>query len=320
MKVKLILIIIFILTMVLLLFSGVYKDETIKTILTGNENLEWVNVPKGKFFYGQFSEEKDIDYDYELMKTPVTNEMFAKYLNEALNSGKIKVADGKVLGYFRGEKFYGYRHELKIEEGNDYPYFLLNEAGTRIKFDGEKFSVNSGFENHPVTLVTWFGANGFCKFNGWDLPTEEEWEKAVRGKDKRVFPWGDELTEEHANYYFSQKKIRKKVFGVNFQVTTPVGFFNGKNYENYKTQDAISGYGAYDMAGNVWEWIKDRYKKMSDRIMKGGSFRTYDIYLRVWARNYARPFYAGIDVGFRCVKRPDDITKKLDELMYDGIH
>ncbi len=297
-----------------------YKHEKIKKIETEINPLTWIKIEKGRFYYGQFSKEKEINYDYSIMIAPVTNEIYAKYLNEALKSGKIKIENKKVFGYFRGEKFYGFRHELKIDEGNDYPYFLIDEPGVRISYENGKFIPDQGFENHPVVMVTWFGANGFCRFYGWDLPTEDEWEKSARGKDKRTYPWGEEISPEYANYNFSQREIREKVFGVKFQTTTPVGFFNGKTYSGYLTEDAKSGYGLYDMAGNVWEWVKDRYKKMSDRIMKGGSFRSYDFNLRVWARNYARPQYAGIDVGFRCVKRAEEVTKKLDELMYEGIH
>ncbi len=281
-----------------------YKHESVKRIDTGVETGKWVLIPAGKFYAGQFNEETEINYDYEIMLTDVTNQMFADYLNKALSEGKVKVKDGKVLGYYKGEKYYGFRHELKIPEGDNYPYFILDEPGVRIRYENGKFIVDEGFENHPATLVTWFGANAYCKAIGGDLPTEMEWEKAARGNTKNPFPWGDDINPEYANYSFSQKEIRKKVFGVDFQITTPVGFFNGKEYNGFKTVNAVSPYGLYDMGGNVWQWVKDRYPKMSDRFMKGGSFRNYDIYLRIWSRNSAQPHYGGINVGFRCVRKP----------------
>ncbi len=290
-----------------------YKHQAVKYIDTGVDSDSWVLIPAGKFYAGQFNEETDINYDYEIMLTDVTNQMFADYLNNALSEGKIKVKDGKVLGYYEGEKYYGFRHELKIPEGDNYPYFLLNEPGVRIKYENNKFIVDKGFENHPATLVTWFGANAYCKAIGGELPTEMEWEKAARGNTKNPFPWGEEVDRDYANYNFSQKEIREKVFGVDFQITTPVGFFNGKEYNGFITKKAVSPYGLYDMGGNVWQWVKDRYPKMSDRFMKGGSFRSYDIYLRIWSRNSAQPMYGGIDVGFRCVRKPVKKTEEVEE-------
>jgi formylglycine-generating enzyme required for sulfatase activity len=298
-----------------------YKHQTIKKIDTGINPNGWVLIPKGDFYYGQFPKTKEsINYDYEIMITDVTNKMYADYLNKALEEGKVKVKNGKVTGYYEGEKYYGFRHELKIPEGDDYPYFLLDEPGVRIRFDNNKFIVDSGFENHPVTLVTWFGANGYCKYYGWELPTEKEWEKAARGdEDQRAYPWGDDINEEYANYNFNNKLIRKKVFSINFQTTTPVGFFNGEEYTGFKTKKAISPYGLYDMAGNVWQWTRDRYPRMSDRFLKGGSFRNYDIDLRIWARNSAQPVFGGINIGFRCIRKPlkkienNDIKKTGDK-------
>ncbi len=289
-----------------------YKHQKIKKIDTGVDSNSWVLIPKGNFYFGQFTKIPDkIDYDYEIMVTDVTNSMFADYLNKALFEGKIKIEKGKVVGYYKGEKYYGFRHELKIPEGDNYPYFLLNEPGVRIRFEKGKFLVDEGFENHPATLVTWFGANAYCKYYGWELPTEKEWEKAARGETKNSYPWGEEINKEYVNYIFSNKEIRKKIFSVNYQITTPVGFFNGKTYNGYKTKSNASPYGLYDMSGNVWQWIKDRYPKMSDRFMKGGSFRDYEIYLRVWDRNSAQPSYGAINIGFRCVRKP---VKKSNEI------
>ncbi len=284
-----------------------YKHQSVKYIDTGVNPDTWVLIPKGRFYAGQFLKETDINYDYKIMLTDVTNQMFADYLNKALSEGKIKVKNGKVLGYYKGEKYYGFRHELKIPEGDNYPYFHLDEPGVRISYENGKFIVDKGFENHPATVVTWFGANAYCQYIGGDLPTEMEWEKAARGNTKYSYPWGDDIDKEYANYNFSQKEIREKVFGVDFQITTPVGFFNGRSYNGFETKKSVSPYGLYDMGGNVWQWVKDRYPKMSDRFMKGGSFRNYDVYLRVWFRNSAQPQYGGIDVGFRCVKRPEGV-------------
>ncbi len=286
-----------------------WTHEEIKYIDTGVSPETWALVPAGPFFQGQFKNLrhlKNLDYDYEIMVTDVTNLQYAKYLNEALAAGKIKVEGNDVKGFYPGEEFTGYRHERKIGPGY-YLYYALERPGSRIRFDGKQFAVDKGFENHPVTMVTWFGARGYCQFYGWRLPTEAEWEKAARGtEDFRAYPWGNEITPHHANYELSNKELRK-ILGTKHGITTPVGFFNGKKYGDFQTVDARSPYGLYDMAGNVWQWVADKHERMSDRFMKGGSWMNYDVYLRIWSYNSALPWNYYIDVGFRCVR---DVKEK----------
>lgn len=267
---------------------------------TGVDPEAWVRIPAGEFLQGQFNHRATIDYDYEIMVTPVTNAQYAAYLNEALAAGTIKVKEGQVLGYYPGDAFHGGRHEKEIPPG-DWLHLPLNDPATRITFDGHKFSVKPGYENHPVTMVTWFGAKAYCDFYGWRLPTEAEWEKAARGTDGRPYPWGAGIDPAHANYYHS---------GDPFEVpgrigdTTPVGFYNGRNYGGFQTADARSPYGLYDMAGNVAQWTADIYAGIHYRYFRGGSKADYPHDLRVWSRNNAGPDYASPNVGFRAVRRP----------------
>ena len=172
----------------------------------------------------------------------------------------------------------------------------------RIMYDGERFSVIKGFENHPMVMVTWFGANAFCEFYGLRLPSEFEWEKAARGTDERAYPWGDEIAHNQANYY-SNRHLFRKMFGENVP-TTPVGYFNGRTYGGHETTDGKSPYGLYDMAGNVWEWMGDDYHDTHLRYMRGGSSANYEYNLTVWARNSAGPNHYGINIGFRCARDP----------------
>ncbi len=233
------------------------------------------------------------------MVTPVTNVQYAYYLNQALAAGAVKIADNQVVGYYPGDEFHGYKHEQEIKAG-DWLHLPLDEDGLQLAFDGEGFAPKADYENHPVVMVTWFGARAYCQFYGWRLPSEIEWEKAARGVDGRPFPWGYEIERNHANFYASRDPFERSA-GKQGD-TTPVGFYNGRVYGSYQSLDSASPYGLYDMAGNVWEWTGDVYEGIHYRYMRGGSKANYAYNLRVWTRNSAGPDYYGPSVGFRCVR------------------
>jgi formylglycine-generating enzyme required for sulfatase activity len=291
------------LSFVALIFLASCKPVVLNTPVpvfeTGVDPESWVRIISGEYLKGQFNEEHIIEYDYEMMVTDVTNAQYAVFLNEALSSNAV-IKDGNlIVGPYPGDTFNGFRHEEEIPAGN-YLYIDINDLALRLNFNGDAFSAKVGYENHPMTMVSWFGARAYCEYYGWRLPSEVEWEKAARGTDGRAFPWGDEITRNIANFTFSRDPFEDmSAYGSN---TTPVGFYNGNSYSGYQTLNNASPYGLYDMAGNVWQWTGDVYPDQHYRYMRGGSKNLYENTLRVWVTNNATPTFTGPAVGFRCAR------------------
>ena len=144
----------------------------------------------------------------------------------------------------------------------------------------------------PVTNVSWSEARTFCAFAGGRLPSEDEWEKAARGSDGREFPWGGELDCGHANWG-------------NFEHEGPCAGKNpGKPAAAGSYPQGASPFGVLDMAGNVWEWVTDRYDRdLTRRVVRGGSCCSYFVEPRAANRNAWDPGHRDGDLGFRCVSR-----------------
>ena len=270
-------------------FIGPYADPN-----------SWALVPSGPFLTGQYGTEAEIPYDFEIMLTEVTNNQYLQYLSEAYEEGAVLIEEGVVLGYYAGDEFNHGKHERPIDEGL-HPYFLLGDPASRITFASGTFGVKPGYEHHPVTMVTWFGAKAYADHYGYRLPTELEWEKAARGTDGRAYPWGDDVGHGHANYYHSGDPFETRG---GYSDTTPVGFYNGSSHDGFETVNSISPYGCYDMAGNAGEWVADIYYKLHDRWIKGGSKAQHGVDMRVWKWNSAPPDYASPSLGFRCARTP----------------
>lgn len=278
--------------------APVNLDASLPDVSTGVDPQSWASVPAGEFLFGQF-DKKMTTGAYQIMVTDVTTAQYAAFLNEALAAGKVKLEDNKITGYYPGDVFHGVKHEERIDPGN-WIYIPLNDPAQRVRYVGDAFGLQPGYEDHPMTMVSWFGARAYCEFYGYQLPSEIEWEKAARGTDGRPYPWGGDILRENANFYASRDPYEDMTsFGSR---TTPVGFYNGHTYDGYVTIHSPSPYGLYDMAGNVWQWTGDVYEGMHYRFMRGGSKDTYEMDLRTWSRNNATPTYFSPGVGFRCVR------------------
>jgi formylglycine-generating enzyme required for sulfatase activity len=157
---------------------------------------------------------------------------------------------------------------------------------------------NYEFDNYPVVYVSWEDARFYCQWRGMDLPTEAQWEKAARGTEGWVYPWGDTIDPDHANY--------NEYVGDTMEVGS---------YELGK-----SPYGVYDMAGNVWEWVADWYQENyyleapldnpagpatgEYHVLRGGSWHDDPTIVTTSNRgwNQVELFY-NTDFGFRCAGR-----------------
>jgi len=284
---------------------------------TGVDSNAWALIPAGEFPSGQHNHMTEMDSDYQIMVTNVTNEQYAEFLTAAVADQTVGIGDVEVqeseniytvygvFGPYPGDPFDGYKHEEKIESGSKLLY-IFDEPAARIELDGQVFSSSHEYSNHPATMMTWFGANAYCEYYGWRLPSELEWEKAARGTELDenghglAFPWGYEIERNQANFY-SSFDLFEKIYG-KLGNTTPVGLYNGDTYDGYETEDQASPYGLYDMAGNVWQWTGDDYHKQHYRYLRGGSFYSFEVDLRIWKRDSAGPTYFSPDAGFRCAQ------------------
>lgn len=153
-------------------------------------------------------------------------------------------------------------------------------------------------QTYPVNFVTWDMAKTYCEWRGARLPTEAEWEKAAQGQPGSLYPWGNTLDCNRANYGACR-----------------TGLIAGGKYKLN-----VSIYGVYDMPGNAWEWVSDWYasdyystlangvsnpqgpERGEFKVIRGGSTYTGSFALRIASRDYLKPNLSNYDGGFRCAR------------------
>ncbi|MFQ6094336.1 MAG: formylglycine-generating enzyme family protein, partial [bacterium] len=247
-----------------------------------------------------------ITEEYLIGRYPVTNAQFAAFVEAGGYRERRYWTEAEAAGVWRDERVKG-RWD---DEPRDRP---------------ADFGAPFNLPNHPVVGVTWYEALAFCRWLNeqlqvagyrlqvWPngeletlklqsettpqvrLPTEAEWEKAARGTDGRIYPWGEEPDPDRANYDET---------GIG--ATSAVGCFPG----------GASPCGALDMSGNVWEWCqtkwRDSYEEPADespegtdpRVVRGGSWVSYRRGVRCAYRSRHDPDDRDDDRGFRVVVSP----------------
>jgi formylglycine-generating enzyme required for sulfatase activity len=235
-------------------------------------DIVWCDVPAAEFVYGGDEQAYGAGPrqqmslpPFHISKYPVTFMQFQAFID----------ADD---GYHNAEWWQGL-HERGITQQREGP----GEQAFR-------------FANHPRDTVSWYDAIAYCRWLtaklGLDehhritLPTEQQWEKAARGEDGRVYPYGNEFDAAKGN-------TRETGIGQ----TSAVGIFPA----------GASPYGALDISGNVWEWTLTEWETGSDanvgsgaaRVLRGGSWGRHQYYAWAASRDYHDPYVRYGSVGFR---------------------
>jgi formylglycine-generating enzyme required for sulfatase activity len=255
---------------------------------------EWISIPAGEYAYGAGTDLRMMSNAYDMMKFPVTNADYIRFLQSALIAGRITIQGNKVITQYPGDDRWPSGPYVLYFLGEKYPYHV-----GLVSYDNRSFVItpDTTFLNHPVVAVTWFGAWAFADYYGLRLPTEQEWEKAARGNSFRIYPWGNDMDGRRANFLNSRDPFDNG--------TTPVGYYNGVTRNGFKTLDSPSYFGVYDMAGNVWQWTDSYYADTGslERVFRGGSwaYSIMDAFKTYYRASYA-PENRSYSLGFRCVK------------------
>lgn len=189
----------------------------------------------------------------------------------------------------------------RLEVSNQ-AYLRCVSAGACSPSGSSERDPRVGRPEHPVASITWREADAYCRWVQGTLPTEAQWERAARGDSARTYPWG-QLWNTHLANHGESDDGESEVDGYRF--AAPVDAFG----------DGRSFYGLQNMAGNVWEFVADRYGAYeaqasavepvgppsgSERVIRGGSWRSPPHTLRVSARARLSETERRADVGFRC--------------------
>jgi formylglycine-generating enzyme required for sulfatase activity len=267
--------------------TATFVPSTAGTGFTQNrdrDGMVMIFIPAGSFTMGSNTGNDDEKPphqvtlgDYWLDQTEVTNDMFSAFVASTGHQTEAEVG---------GDSYVLNLETIKWEEikGADWKHP-----------QGPNSNLN-GLGSHPVVNVSWDDAVAYCSWAGARLPTEAEWEKAARGEDERIYPWGNAAPNGHlANFWGASSTHGTTVVG-----SYPAG---------------ASPYGVYDMAGNVYEWVADWYDVYpggdqsasadfgsTARVLRGGPWSGNESYQRVSYRFELTPYSRNVSSGFRCAR------------------
>jgi formylglycine-generating enzyme required for sulfatase activity len=239
-------------------------------------------------------------------------------LGEAVNIRMIYMPPGVfIMGSDEGNSDEQPMHTVYLDafyidgtEVTNAQYRACVEAGACHTPGQTTYYDNPDYAEHPVVYVSWNDANAYCWWAGRRLPTEAEWEKAARGMDGRVYPWGNTFDGSKMNFCDRNCPYDWKDASVDdgYADTAPVGSYLA----------GASPYGALDMAGNVWEWVADWYDSgyysqlpqrnppgpdsSETRVLRGGSWKDGPDFVRCASRSRLVPGDKNESVGFRCAR------------------
>jgi formylglycine-generating enzyme required for sulfatase activity len=271
------------------------------TVWDWSDGSAMVYVPAGTFWMGSDDSDLHARLDewpqhevtldaFWIDRTEVTNAQYAAFLNEQGNQTAV------------GSNW------LHLED----EHCLIEQVGSR-------YQPKEGYADHPVVQVTWYGAEAYCNWAGKRLPTEAEWEKAARGPDKRIYPWGNVFDGSLVNFCdVNCEDGKSEDWDDDYADTAPVGSYPG----------GASPYGALDMAGNVLEWVADWYgydyydsppernPQGPDlgymRVLRGGSWNVPQGFVRAAFRSVFGPSDSNFNVGFRCARSDSEPPQPVD--------
>lgn len=264
-------------------------------------DFDWVHIPAGEFLMGS---DKRVDQEAQDTETPQHKLYLPDY-----TIARVPVT---VAQFSQFSKATGYSYRTTAEEKGfawnwakkDGEWQLLEMKGAYWVMPHWPQSDVSAKANHPVTCLSFYDVQAFCTWAGVRLPTEAEWEKAARGTDGRIYPWGNQAPDKSLGN-----------FNMDLRDTTPVGSY----------AKGASPYGCLDMAGNVLEWTSSLWGKdvnkpdfgypyqASDgrertagddntiRIARGGGWTTGSSWVRAAARHGRYQYLRFADLGFRVV-------------------
>jgi len=234
--------------------------------ITGKDGAPMVLIPEGEFLMGSDQEEDD------------TEQPQHRVFLDAFYMDQYEVTTSRYGGFMRTSR--------REAPGS---WKIAQQVGNREK---------------PVIKVDWHDANAYCVHYGKRLPTEAEWEKAARGTDGRIYPWGNDApTRQHANFSQDIPDDRKY-----YSELVAVG----------SREAGKSPYEVHDMAGNVWEWAADWYDEEyyqqspernpqgpssgKFRVVRGGAWNNEPYGIRSALRFLFPPSIPNASIGFRCAQ------------------